>query len=109
MKGKSLVAVLIATLMLIAAEEPASAQRSRLDRPGTIGIHIFGGYGTVTGNSRYGLDFGEGAGFGVSVRYTMAPHWALGFYFQSQRYKHTRVQEPDEEPIDDLRHMGLLD
>jgi len=71
--------------VLTALAAPAAAQ-TRLDRPGTIGLFLFGGYGTITGDSRYGLDFSDGTVFGLSARYTVAPHWALGLYFQSQRY-----------------------
>jgi hypothetical protein len=73
----------LAAATLLAA--PAGAQ-SRLDREGTVGLCAFGDYATLTGESRLGLDFKSGGGYGLDIRYTLNPHWSLGLSFHNQTY-----------------------
>ena len=79
---KSGLAVLAAAALLAA---PAGAQ-TRLDREGTVGLCAFGDYATLTGESRFGLDFKSGGGYGINIRYTLNPHWSLGLTFHNQTY-----------------------
>jgi hypothetical protein len=77
----------IAAAMTIAALAAAPAEAiTRLERSGTVGLSLFGGYGTVTGKSRYGYDFAEGPGYGITLRYTVHPHVSLGLFFENQAY-----------------------
>lgn len=75
--------VALAAAALLTA--PAGAQ-SRLDREGTVGLSAFGDYATLTGQSRLGLDFKSGGGYGINIRYTLDPHWSLGLSFHNQTY-----------------------
>ncbi len=59
---------------------------TRIEESGSIGLSAFASYGGISGKSRYGLDFSSGFGLGVSLRYTVSPHWALGFEFLAQSY-----------------------
>jgi hypothetical protein len=79
---------ILATLILAggSASPGEGAEASRLERPGTVGLSLYGGYGWVTGESRYGLDFDTGWGLGVNIRYVLGPHWSLGLNFQNQSY-----------------------
>ncbi len=79
---KSGLPVLAAAVLLAAS---AGAQ-TRLDREGTVGLSAFGDYATLTGESRFGLDFKSGGGYGIDIRYTLNPHWSLGLMFHNQTY-----------------------
>ncbi len=74
-----------AMIVAVLSTGPAEAA-TRLERSGTVGLTIFGGYGTVTGQSRFGYDFGEGPDYGVTLRYTIHPHVSLGLSFMNQNY-----------------------
>jgi hypothetical protein len=96
--------MVVAAVVLLGAAAPARAEG--VDEAGTVGLSGFGDYGYMTGNSRYGLDFTSGGGYGVTLRYVVDPHWSLGLYFQNQTYdaRTTAVSgPPDEEaPVDKL-------
>jgi opacity protein-like surface antigen len=94
---KHTVTVTLAALALVLAS--AADARSPMDEPGAINLNLFAAYGSLTGNSRFGLDFNAGAGFGVNLRYTAAEHWALGLIFNSQRYQKR----------DDAANVDLID
>jgi len=74
-----------ATTVAVLSAAPAEGV-TRLERSGTVGLSLFGAYGTVTGESRYGFDFSEGPGYGITLRYTVHPHVSLGLSFQNQSY-----------------------
>lgn len=78
--------VLAAGAVLALAAVPAAAQ-SRVEEPGTIGLTAGGAYGMITGQSRYGRDFTDGAGITVGLRYVLSPHWSTGATFASQAYQ----------------------
>jgi len=103
MKTRS--AVWAATVVLILGAA-GTAGAEGLEESGTVGLSAFGDYGLMTGNSRYGLDFKGGGGYGVTIRYVVGPHWSLGLYFQNQSYdaREGAVSgPPDEEaPVDKL-------
>lgn len=63
-----------------------AAGATRVEEAGTVGLSIGGGYGVVTGNSRYGLDYEGGLALNLALRYVLGPHWSLGLSFQSQSY-----------------------
>lgn len=77
--------VLVAGVALASAAVPAAAQ-SRVERPGTIGLTAGGTYGLITGQSRFGRDFDDGAGLTVGLRYVLSRHWSTGATFGSQAY-----------------------
>jgi hypothetical protein len=65
---------------------PATKPLLRRQRPNTISIGIQGSYGVVRGNSRLADGFSHGPGYAFRFRYMVAPSFALGFSFESQRY-----------------------
>lgn len=67
------------------AEKPR-APLLRRQRPNTISIGIQGDYGIIRGNSRLADGFSDGPGYSFRFRYMMAPSFALGFSFESQRF-----------------------
>lgn len=67
------------------AEKPR-APLLRRQRPNTISIGIQGDYGIIRGNSRLADGFDDGPGYSFRFRYMMAPSFALGFSFESQRF-----------------------
>jgi opacity protein-like surface antigen len=82
---RALNAVLIAGLL--AGILPAAAESaSRIDRPGTTMIGLGGSWGLVTGEGRYGLDFGNGGGYFISLKHTVTRNLALGFRFENQSF-----------------------
>ena len=58
----------------------------RRQRPNTISLGIQGAYGVVRGNSRLADGFDDGPGYSFRFRYMLAPSFALGFSFESQRF-----------------------
>ncbi len=76
-------ATMLAILILCVA---GPVRAAGLDESGTVGLSVFGDYGAIAGNSRYGLDFNNGGGYGVTLRYVVGPHWSLGLFFQNQSY-----------------------
>jgi hypothetical protein len=58
----------------------------RVDRRGVCNLGGGFQYGLIEGESRYGLDFQEGPGYSLHVRYNLTRHTALVVYFDSQRY-----------------------
>jgi len=81
-------AVFIAGVFVVLAPDSANAQRgrSRLERPGTVAIGGGGGYGVMTGNSRYGLDFDNGGMYYITLKYMIGRRTALSAVFQNQSY-----------------------
>jgi len=67
------------------AEKPR-APLLRRQRPNTISIGIQGDYGIIRGNSRLADGFSDGPGYSFRFRYMLAPSFALGFSFESQRF-----------------------
>ena len=67
-------------------EERPRAPLLRRQRPNTISLGIQGDYGVVRGNSRLADGFDDGPGYSFRFRYMMAPSFALGFSFESQRF-----------------------
>lgn len=67
------------------AEKPR-APLLRRQRPNTISIGIQGDYGSLAGTSRLADGFSDGPGYSFRFRYMLAPSFALGFSFESQRF-----------------------
>ena len=95
---KSGLCTLAAAALLTA---PAGAQ-TRLDREGTVGLSAFGDFATLTGQSRLGLDFKSGGGYGIDIRYTLNPHWSLGLAFHNQTYGAVRGAKSIGAEVDKL-------
>jgi hypothetical protein len=78
----------------------------RVDRKGVYSLGGWFQYGLIEGESRYGLDFNRGPGYGLHFRYNMSRKTALVFHFDSQSYD----AEPDS-LLDQLKltnaHAGL--
>jgi len=80
-----------ASAVSLGMRQPAPAERPRApllrrQRPNTISIGIQGDYGIVRGNSRLADGFDDGPGYSFRFRYMLAPAFALGFSFESQRF-----------------------
>ena len=78
---------LVLAASTLASDPAAAAPVTRVERAGTVGLGAFGSYGTVVGDSRFGLQFQNGGGYGVDLRYVAGPHWSLGLTFQNQMYQ----------------------
>ena len=67
---------------------PTTERRTllRRQRPNTISLGIQGSYGVVRGTSRLSDGFSDGPGYAFRFRYMLAPSFALGFSFESQRF-----------------------
>ncbi len=72
---------------------PRTAPTLRRQRKGTISLGGQIGYGVVRGSSELNDHFDRGVGYGIRFRYMLSPRAALGFSFESQRYK-TRTGLP---------------
>jgi hypothetical protein len=83
-----------------------AAPSSRIERPGSIGLGAGGGYGIVTGSSRYGSEFDEGVGLDIQLKYVVSPHWSMGLGFQSQTYVST-TEAYAERGLDKLVMTGF--
>lgn len=89
---------LFACGLLLSTTATSAVAQSREIREGTVAMGGGGGYGLITGEARYGLDFDSGPGYNVMLKYSVSRHVALGFNFQNQSY-----QWVDGEPqYDDL-------
>jgi hypothetical protein len=83
----------------------AAAPPSRVERPGTVGLGVAGGYGIVTGNSRFGSEFDDGWGLDFYLKYVVNAHWSLGLGFQSQMYESTT--QAFNQGLDKLQMTGI--
>ena len=72
-------------LILILSLIPTAA-RADLDDPGTIILGGGGGYGSITGASRYGSEFGGGGNYFFTGKFMVSRNMAIGVYFQNQSY-----------------------
>jgi hypothetical protein len=72
---------------------PRTTPLSRRLRKGTISLGAQAGYGFVRGSSELNDHFDGGLGYAFRFRYSLSQRSALGFSFESQRYK-TRAGLP---------------
>lgn len=72
--------------MTVLTAAAATVAHADLDDPGTIILGGGGGYGLVTGSSRYGSEFGDGGNFFFTGKFMVSRRTALAVYFQNQSF-----------------------
>jgi hypothetical protein len=105
MNLRSLLVLAAGWVFVVPAAHAAST--GRVERPGSIGLGAGGGYGLITGSSRFGSEFDDGWGFDIQLKYVVGPHWSMGLGFQSQSYLSTTQalaeQDLDKFQVTDIR------
>lgn len=81
-----LAAVVVTALSALPGLVPHAGAAGRVDREGVYNMGGWFQYGLVEGESRYGLDFTNGPGYSVHLRYNMSRHTALALYFDNQTW-----------------------